>query len=115
VARLTVKGNGHFALTQVDWLVAWSRDADYHLGDIDLRLRTEESGEWKSYSTALARTPLRTLPTAEQILAAADLAPTLPAEIPLQITRTWELEEGKLVLRFTLKNRTSQSVQIGAL
>ncbi|PYT59068.1 MAG: hypothetical protein DMG46_10325, partial [Acidobacteria bacterium] len=115
VAALKPKGAGDFDFTPGDLLVARSRDGYYHLGDIDLRLRTGDSGEWKSYSTALARTPLKSLPTTEQILAAADLAPTLPAEIPLQITRTWELEEGKLVLRFTLKNRTTQSVQIGAL
>jgi hypothetical protein len=115
VAALKPKGAGDFDFTPGDLLVARSGDGYYHLGDIDLRLRAGDSGEWKSYSTALARTPLRSLPTTERILAAADLAPTLPAEIPLQITRTWELEEGKLVLRFTLKNRTSQSVQIGAL
>ena len=36
-------------------------------------------------------------------------------DIPLQITRTWALEQGKLVLRFSLKNKSSESVQIGAL
>src|SRR5216110_776448 len=115
VAALKPKGAGDFDFTPGDLLVERSKDGYYHVGDIDLRLRKGSSGEWKSYSTALARTPLRSLPTTEQILAAADLAPTLPAEIPLQITRTWELEEGKLVLRFMLKNRTTQSVQIGAL
>jgi hypothetical protein len=55
------------------------------------------------------------LPAAKDILAAADLAPTLPADLPLQVTRTWALESGKLILRFALKNKSSETVQIGAL
>src|SRR2546421_181933 len=85
------------------------------MGDIDLRVRKGSSGEWHNYSTALTRRAVTALPPARQILAAADLAPALPADIPLQVTRSWALEEGKLVLRFTLKNRTAGSVQIGAL
>ena len=49
------------------------------------------------------------------MLAAADLAPTLPADCPVQITRSWVVENGRLVLRYELKNKTSQSLQIGAL
>jgi len=55
------------------------------------------------------------LPNSAQVLAAADLAPTLPPDIPLQVIRTWALEQGKLILRFTLKNKSNIPVQIGAL
>jgi len=55
------------------------------------------------------------LPNSAQVLAAADLAPTLPPDIPLQVIRTWALEQGKLILRFTLKNNSNIPVQIGAL
>jgi hypothetical protein len=106
---------GDFDFTPGDLLVERSKDGFYHLGDIDLRLRTGNSGEWKNYSTALARTPVTALPTSAQILAAADLAPTLPPDIPVEIIRTWGLQGSNLVLRFTLKNKTSQPVQIGAL
>jgi hypothetical protein len=115
VAALKPKGAGNFDFTPGDLLVARSKDGYYHLGDIDLRLRSGSSGEWKGYSTALARTPVTTLLTADQVLAAADLGPTLPADIPVQITRTWGLEGSNLVLRFTLKNKTAQKVEIGAL
>src|SRR5437899_216178 len=108
VAALKPKGAGDFDFTPGDLLVARSRDGYYHLGDIDLRLRSGSSGEWKSYSTALARTPVTALPKTEQALAAADLGPTLPADIPLQITRTWGLEGNNLVLQFALKNKTAQ-------
>ena len=74
IAALKPKGAGEFDFTPGDLLVERSKDGYYHLGDIDLRLRTGNSGEWKSYSTALARTPVTVLPTQAQILAAADLS-----------------------------------------
>jgi len=115
VAALKPKGAGDFDFAPGDLLVERSKDGYYHLGDIDLRLRTGTSGEWQDYSTALARKPVTALPTSSQILASADLSPTLPADIPLQVTRSWALEDGKLALRFTLKNKTAGSVQVGAL
>ena len=63
-----------------DPLVERSKDGYYHLGDIDLRLRVGNSGDWKSYSTAFARTPIIALPASSGTLAAADLAPTLPCQ-----------------------------------
>ena len=115
VAALKPKGAGGFDFTPGDLLVERSQNGYFHLGDIDLRLRIGTSGEWQNYSTSSARAPVTALPTSKDVLAAADLTPTLPPSIPLQITRAWALEQGKLVLRFSLKNKSSQSVQIGAL
>jgi hypothetical protein len=115
VAALKPKGAGGFDFTPGDLLVERSRNGFYHLGDIDLRLRVGISGDWKDYSTAHERTPVTALPASQGILAAADLAPTLPAGIPLDVTRIWALEDGKLVLRFVLKNKSAGVVQIGAL
>ena len=115
VAALHPTQDKSFDFTPGDLLVQRSHDGYYHLGDIDLRLREGTSGEWKSYSTALARAPVTALPASGNVLAAADLSPTLPADIPLEITRSWQVEDGKLVLRFALKNKSSQPVQIGSL
>ena len=115
VAALKPKGAGDFDFTPGDLLVERSKDSYFHLGDITLRLRMENSAEWKNYSTAAARAPASALPASQGVLASADLTPTLPADLPLQITRTWALEGGKLVLRFTLKNKAQQAVQVGAL
>jgi hypothetical protein len=113
VAALKPKTAGDFDFTPGDLLVARSKDGYFHLGDITLR--AGNSGDWKNYSTAAARNPVRALATSKNELAAADLTPTLPPEVPLQIMRTWALERGKLVLRFTLKNKTTSTIQIGAL
>ncbi|MFZ0815315.1 MAG: DUF5695 domain-containing protein [Candidatus Sulfotelmatobacter sp.] len=115
IAALKPKGGDGFDFTPGDLLTERSQNGYFHLGDITLRLRTEGSGIWANYSTAAARTPVRPLPASANVLASADLAPTLPADIPLQIIRTWAVEDGKLVLRFALTNRSTKSVQIGAL
>src|SRR5204863_1585453 len=104
-----------FDLPPGDLPVERSTDGDYHLGDLSLRVRRANSGAWKNHSTAVARQPVIALPASGTTLAVADLSPTLPADIPLQISRTWALEEGKLVLRFALKNKMSDAVEVGAL
>ncbi|MGA8273912.1 MAG: DUF5695 domain-containing protein, partial [Candidatus Sulfotelmatobacter sp.] len=115
VAALKPKGADGFDFTPGDLLKQRSQNGYFHLGDITLRLRTGDSGTWANYSTATARAPVHPLPTSANTLATADLAPTLPPDIPLQITRTWAVEEGKLALRFSLTNRSTKTVQIGAL
>ncbi len=115
VAGLKPKVAPEFDFTPGDLLVERSRDGYYHLGDLNLRVRIGNSGAWKNYSTAVARQPVIALPASGTTLAVADLSLTLPADIPLQISRTWALEEGKLVLRFALKNKMSDAVEVGAL
>ena len=85
----------------------------FHLGDITFRLRAGNSGAWKNYSSAATRTPVDVLPASRGELAVADLSPAFPADFPLQVTRFWAIEAGKLVLRFKLKNRSSESIEIG--
>ena len=114
VAALKPKNAGGFDFSPGDLLVKRSQDGYYHLGDIVLRLRIG-IGAWQNYSSAVKRNPIKALPTSGTVLAASDLAATLPANIPLQITRAWELNKGQLALKFTIKNKSSQSVEIGAL
>lgn len=120
VAALKPKGAGGFDFTPGDLLVARSKDGYYHLGDIDLRLRVGTSGEWKDYSTAHSRTPVTpqgvfTRNASNRELANADLTPSLGADVPLEVTRQWVLEDGQLELRFSLLNKSKEPVQIGSL
>jgi len=115
VAALKPKSTVDFDFTPGDLLAARSRDGYFHLGDITLRLRTGNSGDWRNYSTAAARQPVTVLPAPKGVLAAADLGPTLPRDVPVLVTRTWALESGKLALRFTVKNKSSEPIEIGAL
>src|ERR1035437_2903737 len=115
VAAMEPKEAPGFDFTPAELLVERSQNGYYHLGDIDLRVRKGNGGAWSDYSTALARTPVRPLPLSASVLAAADLGPTLPADIPLKVTRQWVAEGGTLALRFELTNQTKESVEVGAL
>jgi hypothetical protein len=115
IAALQPKGANGFDFTPADRLGSRSSDGFNSVGDITLRLRRGDSGPWENYSTSAARHPIEPLPAGGPVLAAANLAPTLPANCPIQITRRWLLENGTLVLRFELNNTSSNSVQVGAL
>ena len=115
VAALKPKGAEEFDFTPGDLLVERSQNGYFHLGDITLRLRTSSGANWANYSTATERAPVLPQSVSGLALASADLSPTLPKGIPLQIVRTWIVEDGTLVLRFTLKNKSSKAVEIGAL
>jgi hypothetical protein len=116
-------GDTPFDFTPGELLAARSVDGYYHLGDLDLRLReasstpahASDAAEWRGYSTALKRHPVRELPTSPGELAKADLSPTLPTGFPLQVTRTWAVTDGKLTLRYALRNHGDKAIEIGAL
>jgi hypothetical protein len=104
-----------FDFTPNDRLQARQGDHFYHLGDLTMRLREGNSGDWTGYSTAAARKPVTALTPAGPILATADLSATLPDDCPLQVIRSWVLDEERLALRFELKNKSDKPVEIGSL
>jgi hypothetical protein len=108
-------GQHGFDFTPSELLAARSTDGYYHLGDLDLRLREFGTAAWRGYSTALGRHPVKALATRPGELAREDLKTTLPADFPLEATRSWAVVDGKLALRFTLKNPGSRAIEIGAL
>lgn len=85
VAGLRPVKNLNFDFTPSDRLEIRDKDGLYHLGDINLRIREANTTDWKSYSTATKRGSITALPTSDKILAAADLANTLPGDIPVTI------------------------------
>ncbi|HEX7051781.1 MAG TPA: DUF5695 domain-containing protein [Longimicrobiales bacterium] len=131
VAALRPVDSLQFDFTPGDWLERRASNGHYHLGDLNLRLRAVGSTEWHEYSTAAARHPIRpleapaaapvapagdvALPPADSVLAAADLAPTLPAAIPLRVHRYWEIRGGHLALRFEIRNESDTPIEVGAL
>ena len=115
VAAMEPKGAGGFDFTPADRLQSRARNGYHHLGDITLRVRHGVSGEWQEFDSATSRAPVLPQPMHPNDLAAADLSPALSADCPLKITRTWTVEGGRLVLRFSLRNPTRDTVQIGAL
>jgi hypothetical protein len=114
-AGLIPLNDPRFDYTPDERLETRSRDSLYHLGDLTLRLKKAGDSEWKAYATHQARKEVIALPASGNVLASADLGPTLPSDIPLEVKRTWANENGQLVLRFDLKNKSNAEVEIGSL
>ncbi len=115
VAALHPKVVSGFDFTPADRLEKRAGNGFHHLGDLTLRVRKGKAEAWRDYDTAKARQPITALPTSGSTLAAADLAPTLPSDSPVGVTRSWILTGNRLLLRFDIKNKTSVPVDIGAL
>jgi Family of unknown function (DUF5695) len=115
VAALQPKSATNFDFTPADQLKRRAGNGFFQLGDLTLRLRQNRSNDWQSFSTAAERQPVKSLSVSGDDLASADLTPTLPEDCPLQITRTWALDDGKLVLKFQFTNKTNIPVEIGSL
>jgi len=104
-----------FDFTPGENLEKRSGDGSFQLGDIDGRLRIGRDTNWHCFSSAAKRAPVKPLRVAGNVLAGADLAPTLPSHLPLTIERYWEKTGKDLILHFILKNKTKEVVEIGAL
>ena len=115
VAALEPKSAPGFDFTPADRLSQRSANRYHHLGDLILRLRVGFTGPSLTYDTAESRAPVKALETSGSTLAAADLSPTLPADIPVQVIRSWIVENGRLVLRFEIKNKSTQPILLGGL
>ncbi|HTJ29243.1 MAG TPA: DUF5695 domain-containing protein, partial [Acidobacteriaceae bacterium] len=114
VAQLRPSADPMLDYTPGDLLRERSADTFYHLGDLDLRLRTDASQDWKDYSTAYRRKAVHVLKNDAQTFR-ADLGPTLPDEIPLDVVREWSVADGQMHLRYTLTNRSKSVVHLGGV
>jgi hypothetical protein len=115
VAELKPTGAAGFDFVPSDWLDRRQANGFHHLGDLTMRWRPTGSSAWSDASTATTRVPVQTLPAAAPVLAAADLAATLPPDLPLTIRRYWELADRTLALRFEIANTSDRPIEIGAL
>ena len=113
VAALQPRGADGFDFTPRDRIERRASNGYFHLGDLTFRI--QQGDTWRDYSTAAFRRPVQALPVSGQTLAAADLSPTLPADTPVKVTRSWLLDDGRLVLRFTIRNTSDKAIEIGAL
>ncbi len=114
VAALRPVTNLNLDFTPGDRLEIRDKDGLYHLGDINLRIK-EGTADWKTYSTAAKRGAVTPVEVSGAVLAGADLANTLPQDIPVSIKRFYETENDQLVMRFEITNKTASEIEIGAL
>jgi hypothetical protein len=114
VARLTPQADLGLDYTPGDLLKQRSADTFYHLGDLDMRFRTVGTSGWTDVSTAFRRQPVSSI-SADRTHFTGDLTSSLPQGTPLKVVRTWAVEGGDLVLRFTLTNTSASPIEIGGL
>ncbi len=117
IAALQPKGAGEFDFTPADRLEVRKGNGLYHLGDINLRVRSIEQDDWKHYSTATDRQAVKALPATGtgDILAAADITAAFSDDIPLKVERYWEKDGEGLLLRFRIENNSGEPLEIGSL
>ncbi|MGA4579881.1 DUF5695 domain-containing protein [Limisphaera sp. VF-2] len=104
-----------FDFLPADQLEFRARSGFHHLGDVIVRVRRAGQTNWTHWSSAEGPRAVQPHAAPEGAIASASLDPALPADFPLSIRRTWLLEEGQLVLRFDLQNRSDAPVEIGGL
>jgi hypothetical protein len=117
VASLSTQSDPGFDYTPGDKLKERSADTFYHLGDLDLRYRVNGSPDtttWTDVSTAFHREPMTAVQSDATHLS-GDVTSSLPAGTPLKLVRTWTVENGDLVLRFTVTNSSGKSVELGGV
>ncbi|KAL0930455.1 uncharacterized protein CTRU02_214530 [Colletotrichum truncatum] len=87
-----------------------------HLGDVNFHYKVAGRGNWTLVASAKDRKAVTALKDlAPGVLAAADLAPTLPSGIPLKVTREWLKDGEGLALRVNLTNTGKDDVELGSL
>ncbi|TGO37042.1 hypothetical protein BHYA_0107g00070 [Botrytis hyacinthi] len=110
LASLIPKSLTTFDFSPFDLLSQRNENGNYHVGDITLRYRPVGSTAWISVDSAAARNAVTSTGATS-----ANLAPTLPSGIPLNITRAWSASGADINLNFTITNNGNTSIEIGAL
>jgi len=113
-ASLATTGTGRWNYSPTDKLSERSQDTFYHLGDLDLRVRTAGAADWQTLSTAFHREPQKVLSATDTELI-GDITNSLPAGAPVRLVRTWKKEGDALVLRFALTNTSGQPLEVGGV
>ncbi|KAJ3757211.1 hypothetical protein EV360DRAFT_95345 [Lentinula raphanica] len=107
--------DGGFNFIPSDMMSERANNGNYHLGDITFRARTVGSTAWTSGDTSTSRVKLTVSSVSGTTKAAANLAPTLPRNSLLNITRRWVVDDNVLQLLFDVTNSQTTAVEIGSL
>lgn len=104
-----------FDFTPADQLSVRGENGFHHLGDMSLLTRVGEEAKWQTFDSSTDRRPVE-LVEREGTLAAANLSPTFGDKFPLQVMRSWRVDDsGALVMQVELTNENDQAVTIGGL
>ncbi|KXH45065.1 hypothetical protein CSIM01_01194 [Colletotrichum simmondsii] len=112
----SLKPGTDFDFLPSDLLANLTFNYAHHIGDVTFRFKLDGAGNWTSVDSAQARKPVKALADlAPGVIAGADLAATLPAGVPLTVTREWLPAGDGLALRVNFTNTANGTVELGAL
>lgn len=115
LATLNSTGS-NFDYLPFDLLSRLAFNGAHHLGDVTVRYRTILSDTWTNVDSASARKPVLALTNlGPDVIAAADLSPTLPSGLPFSVTREWLHQVDNVALRFNITNTANTTVELGSL
>ena len=116
LASLQPGSNTAFNFLAYDYLPKRAYNGAHHIGDVTFRYRTAGGSTWTSVDSASARRPVTSLTTlGAGVFAAANINPTLPTGLPLNVTREWLKLGQDIGLRVNLTNTGTSSIEIGSL
>ena len=113
LVALKPKGQGGFDYLPSNRFTQRTGDGYYRLGDLDLRVRPAGETAWQDYSTAFKRGAIKPLRSGKGVIASADISGAFAGNLPLKVVRTWAVDKGQLVLRFSVTNPGNTAVEIG--
>ncbi|CAI6340712.1 unnamed protein product [Periconia digitata] len=108
-----------FDFLPFDLLPRLAANGVHHIGDVTFRYRESSAAQWISVDSATSRKPVIPVNiSALDVLSAADLKASLPADLPLKVTREWLQIKGSissLGLRFNITNTAGSEIELGSL
>lgn len=114
LASLSPKSLPSFDFSPFDVLGNRSENGNYHTGDVTLRFRKVGETAWTSVDSAASRKPVLSHVGNGSEFSISDLSPTLPAALPLNITRIWSFDGEDVRLSFAVLNTAPESIELRA-
>ncbi|MCH7411181.1 DUF5695 domain-containing protein [Belliella sp. DSM 111904] len=115
VAKMNPTIDATFDFVPSELLEIRSRDSLYHLGDVNIMYRFSGDADWKAYSSARKREPVKPMEEFKGKSISGLVSSRLKEADKLSIIREWSVEKDELTLTFEFKNDSEKAIEIGYL
>ncbi|KAI5357493.1 hypothetical protein Slin15195_G038540 [Septoria linicola] len=93
-------------------------DGYYALGDIQIRMRPQNTNTWIDLASHNARKPVTVTPGPggnNGVLTSADITASLGSNLPITVNRTWSRDQDSIVMTFNITNVGNTALQMGGV
>ncbi|CAK1359638.1 unnamed protein product [Cercospora beticola] len=117
--KLTAKSGSNAGNAPFNFLLSTANRTDdgyYALGDIQIRMRPENSDSWIDVASHFARQPINnSTDSANGSLSSADITASLGDNLPITVVRSWSADQDSVILSFTISNTGNDTLQMGGV